>query len=281
MLLVGCHGSGHPPAPSLAQAVLGFVRQSQAAGGGRYVLPEPAAQEDLAAAVLQLSEGADSAAAGLAFGRGYTLRRLGDGAALLVPNPVADGRGWGAYAVRVGGLPVAIEVPHPRADLRTEDLGAELAERSQAAFVLIAGAGRDRAGGAADVAHAPGSLFTRVHAAVAAQGVPAVQVHGFAAASSAGNEVIVSPGAAPPGPLVRRVADRIEAGGFRTCRTWERDCGPLEGRTNAQSAVSAALGVPFVHLEVVHAVRQDPVRRAALVAVLADALRTGLTAPPE
>lgn len=269
--LVACSGARPAGPPGVEQAVLAFVATSQADGGGDYRAPQEEPRRDLPQALLHLAAEREPEAAPLLARHGYRVEQA-RGSRLVVPERVPDGRGWGLYAVRPGGAALAVEVPHPRADRLTEHLGAALAERTGAQHLLVAGARRDRDDGAADVAHEPDSLFAAVHAALAAEGLPAVQVHGFAASSSPGQDVVVSPGSAALTPLVQRLADAAEASGLRTCRAWQQDCGPLEGRTNVQSRASARAGAPFVHLEVTAAVREDAGRRAALVEALAAAL---------
>lgn len=281
-LTAGACGSTAPAhQPSLTDEVLAFVQRSQADHGGSYRRPDGAAAQRIASAVLSLGDGREEQARGQLAQVRYRERPLRSDPAvrLVIPATEPDPRGWGLYAVRRGGLAVAVEVPHPRADRQTETLGAQLAERLQAGYFLVAGARRDRDGGAADVAHESDSVFTAVHARIAERGLPAVQVHGFDPSSSPGNDVVVSPGSTPLSDLARRTADAVEAAGFVTCRVWRQACGPLEGRTNAQSEASLQAGVPFVHVEIVRAVRQDEARRADLLTALVTAARTA-GAPP-
>lgn len=265
--------------PSLEQSVLRFVAQSQESDGGRYEEPGREARSDIVDGVLALLDGREQEARRLLERRDYRTAQA-EGVELVLPAQVPDDRGWGLYAVRPDGLPVAVEVPHPRADKRTEHLGAALAERVDAQLLLVAGARRDQDDGDADVAHREDSLFAAVHDALAERGVPAVQLHGYAADSSPGNDVIVSPGAAPLTPLVRRVADRLEDVGLRTCRAWREDCGPLAGRKNVQGRSSEQAGAPFVHLEVSSAVREDDEARARVVQAVADAITDAVSPAP-
>jgi hypothetical protein len=268
-LLTAC-GTDEPP--GLERAVLDFVAASQREDGGSYEPPGRDERRDVSDGVLALADGEPDRARRLVEPHGYRLSAA-DGVDLVVPEQVPDRRGWGLYAVRSAGRDVAVEVPHPRADLRTEHLGAALAEAVSARHLLVAGARRDRDGGRADVAHERESLFAVVHEQLAARGVPAVQVHGYAADSSPGNDVVVSPGAAELSPLVREVADRLDDAGLRTCRVWREHCGQLEGRRNVQGAASELAGTPFLHLEVSSGVREDRRRRAVLVDAVADAVR--------
>ncbi len=277
-LLAAC-GSGQPARrETLTDATLSYVDQSQGATGGRYRSSSRDARRDLADAVRAVAESRLDDARRLLDRQGYRIRELGD-VRLLVPAELPDGRGWGLYAVRPAGLPVAVEVPHPRADLDTERVGAELAERLGARYLLVAGARRDRDGGDADVAHRAESVFAAVHAMLAEQGVPAVQVHGFAQDSSPGNDVVVSPGSAALSPLVLGVADMTAGAGLRTCRVRLQECGRLEGRTNAQARASAETDADFVHLELAPPLRENPERRRVVVDAVARAV-TGAAGPP-
>lgn len=264
--------------PGLEEEVLTFVVQSQESDGGRYEPPGRAAREDLVDAVLAVIDGRRDDARRLLERRDYRLAEAAGGSDLVRPVQVPDERGWGLYAVRHRGRPVAVEVPHPRADLRTEHLGVALAERVEASLLLVAGARRDRDDGRADVAHQEDSLFAAVHEALTDRGLPAVQLHGYAQDSSPGNDVVVSAGPSEVGPLVRRAAERLEDAGLRTCRAWREDCGRLEGRTNVQGAASQAAGTPFLHLEVSRRVREDPDARAEVVAAVGAAIVE--TVPP-
>ncbi len=271
-LLAGWALTDRKRPPEFEQAVLDFVAASQAEHGGSYEAPGRRERRDVADGVLALADGELPRARRLLERHGYRLVEAGD-VDLVVPDRVPDGRGWGLYAVRSEGRAVAVEVPHPRADLRTEHVGAALAETVAARHLLVAGSRRDQDDGRADVAHEEDSLFALVHEQLAARGVSAVQVHGFAEASSPDNDVIVSSGAAELSPLVQEVAGRLDDAGLRTCRVWRKDCGPLEGRKNVQGAASEAAAMPFVHLEVSSRVRDDSDRTELLVQAVADAVR--------
>lgn len=271
-VLAACGTTEEDGPPGLEEAVLDFVAASQGEDGGDYEAPGRRERRDVSDGVLALADGERDRARRLLERHGYRLSEA-DGVDLVVPAEVPDGRGWGLYAVRGQGRDVAVEVPHPRADVRTEHLGAALADAVAARHLLVAGARRDQDERRADVAHQERSLFALVHEQLAARGVPAVQVHGYAQDSSPDREVIVSPGAAELSPLVREIADRLDDAGLRTCRVWREDCGPLEGRTNVQGVASEAAGTPFVHLEVSSRVRKDRDRTALLVEAVADAVR--------
>lgn len=254
---------------STRTAVLSYVAAQQD-DGSRYRRPPAAAADALVGAVLALGHNNRAAADRMAREQAYRVVELPAGVLALVPSELPDSRGWGLYVVRPAGLDLVVEVPHPRADLDTERLGAEVAEAMQARYLLVAGAARDAGGGAADVAHQSDAVFSAVHEALARQGVPALQLHGFAASSLPGVDLVVSPGAAALSPLARRIADLGEEGGLSVCRAWTAACGRLEGRTNVQGRASRDAGSIFVHLEVTRALRERE-RQATLVDLLARA----------
>lgn len=81
--------------------------------------------------------------------------------------------------------------------------------------------------------------------------------------------VITPRRAGDAGEVVRRIADRLDDADFRVCRSWRRDCGRLEGRTNEQGRDAASQGTPFVHVEISRGVRDDRDTWTRLVRALA------------
>ncbi|MGW1744983.1 hypothetical protein ACWCRD_05055 [Streptomyces sp. NPDC002092] len=188
---------------------------------------------------------------------------------------VGTGRGWGRVYVDLS-TPVrwCVQIPHPRSDLHTELIGADLFARVPGGVLVLAGAPRDAAAGrTADMAHSSRTVFNAVCDALVTRRVPALQVHGFADASSPGHDVVLSTGPAGPTATARAAADRIEARGFAVCRAWADDCAGLEGRTNVQAGTAADLGVDFLHVENSHRLRSDPAARSRLVTALAEVAR--------
>ena len=267
----GC--GAEPAAPSLeglevGRAVSAFVEMQQ----DRYELPPPATAAALAGAVLDLQQGRREQARRTAEEHGYEVVALAGESLALAPARLPDERGWGLYVVLPDGLDLAVEVPHPQADLDTEHVGAELTSALGARYLLVAGADRGAADGAADVAHRDDAVFSAVHRVLAEQQVPALQLHGFAATSLPGTDLVISPGAAPLSPLAEQVAARGAATGLEVCRAWDGPCGRLEGRNNVQGRASAATGAAFVHVEAVRDLRRDA-ERGVLVRLLADAVQ--------
>lgn len=262
----------------LAQHVQAFIRGFPMADG--YRVPDRAERAALAAGVLEVLDGRPEAASGRLAAIGYTVRRLrrATGELAEVCETAWTGRGWGRVYVDVT-RPAhwSVQAPHPRSDLRTGLLAAELFDRAPGGVLVLAGALRTAGeGNCADVAHRADSAFNAVCDALVARGLPAIQVHGFADASAPGHDVVVSPGPAPPGDAVRRAARLLDEKGFRVCRVWRERCDGLEGTTNVQARRAAADGVPFVHVENSFSVRHDPAARGRAADALAEVARSWL-----
>ncbi|MDF9814241.1 hypothetical protein [Streptomyces sp. SPB162] len=263
-----------PPPVDLVDRVGSFVAGFSGTDG--YRTPDPAERAHLSRGVELVLNGRTAAAREELSNIGFTVRVLrltgSNRQVAEVSEESVTEQGWGRVYVDLS-RPArwSVQVPHPRSDLRSELIGADLFERVPGGVLVLAGAPRDVGrGNAADVAHRRDSAFNAVCDLLVARGLPAVQVHGFADESSPGHDVVVSPGAAAPGPDVRRAADLIAAAGERVCRVWEQSCGRLEGTTNVQSAAAVEHGVPFLHIENSRGVRDDEAARARVAGALAD-----------
>lgn len=183
-------------------------------------------------------------------------------------------RSWGLLAIAPGAGPpdVLIEVPHPRADRDTEQIGLALFRAVPGSALLVAGAHRRAAGGAADVAHQPDSLFAALADDMAQRGAFQLQLHGFADDSLRGKDVVISTGEADVDKRSKRLADALDDVDLDVCRAWTRKCAELEGKRNVQGNAAARRGLPFLHLELNNTTRMDPTRRSAVVAALARVL---------
>ncbi len=193
---------------------------------------------------------------------------------LALTPPGASG-GWGVLLVDRAAPPsVLVEVPHPGADLGTEQTGVALLRRVPGAVLLMAGAHR-RAGDAADVAHRTDSVFHTVAVTLAGgalgRTLPEVQLHGFDDAS-APHDVVLSPGAGELSAAIRRVGDELVRRGLDVCRQWGRGCSELSGRTNAQGSAAARDGRLFLHVEMSRSTRRDARRGRHVVESLATVL---------
>ena len=272
-LLSGC---GADPVP-LGRA----VEQTVAAGPGRespdYRAPGVLEAHRLGGAVLALLAGADE----VKVPDGARALEAVDGAGrqVAVVAEDADGgapAGWGLYAVAPGGgTPprLVVEVPHPRADRRTELLGTELFTALRADALLVAGAHRTAGDGAADVAHQPASAFAAVDRALVGPGTVVLQLHGFDESRHPGDaEVVLSSAESTPGDLVEDLDGAFEGAGFDTCVYDGDSCEALAGTQNAQAAHAHAVGATFVHLELAEELRTDASSRREVTEVLSSVL---------
>jgi hypothetical protein len=188
---------------------------------------------------------------------------------LLVNEPGSE-RAWGMYIVDLSAaVRLAIEVPHPNSDLRSEEMGLALFRRVPGSVLLVAGAHRNAAGKAADVAHREDSIFHVVATDFASRGRSQVQLHGFDDASLPARDVVVSTSTGQAGEVAEDTALRLERAGLAVCPAWREECGRLEGTRNAQGRAAAQFGSPYLHVEVSRTVRDDADRRAAVVEAIA------------
>lgn len=244
----------------------------------RYRPPSRAETRRAVTAAEQLTSGDIDAARSVFDTLGFTVDSLYDTAAqrdYLVAAGEKDGdRTWGMLVVAAESVrpDVLVEVPHPRADLETERIGLAMFRALPRSGLLVAGAHRRAADGAADVAHERDSLFHAVAQDLGRQGALQLQLHGFADDSLPGTDVVISSGRAKVGARVERLADALDAIGLDVCRAWRDRCAVLEGRNNAQGRAAARHDLEFVHLELNHRTRTDPVWRDGAVGAVAGAL---------
>jgi hypothetical protein len=190
---------------------------------------------------------------------------------LVARSDPATERSWGVIALPLGTTPrLLVEVPHPNADYKTEEVGlAVLAEVPDAVY-LQAGAHRRAADERADVAHAADSLFHALAVDLSTRlRLPQLQLHGFGERDDFDADVVLGGGPEDPAPSVRALADRIEAAGLSVCRAWAGRGSELEGRRNVQGRAAARAGLPFAHVEMSVSVRARPQEVAPALATLA------------
>ncbi|MFE5567549.1 hypothetical protein ACFQ68_21370 [Amycolatopsis japonica] len=172
-------------------------------------------------------------------------------------NESGTERSWGMYLIDRSAPPsLAVEVPHPASDLRTESFGLDYFRQVPGAVLLIAGAHRKADDGRADVAHEVDSVFHVVATTLAGRGLPQIQLHGFDDQNLPDDDVVLSSGATVAGPPVHRAADRLGAAGLDVCRAWASSCGALEGTKNVQGKAAAKDGTVFLHVEMSRTVRE-------------------------
>jgi hypothetical protein len=186
-------------------------------------------------------------------------------------SPPGD-RAWSAVLIdRSSPVGTVLGCPHPIADQRSEQIGLALWQRIPGAVLLVAGAHRNAGGGLADPRDHPDSVFHQLARALLDAGLPHVQIHGFADASAAGFDVVLSPGATTAGGPIERAADSLTAHGLEVARTWQTPVPALDGTTNIQGQAAAAAGAVFLHVELSATTRGETSRRAAVVDALAGA----------
>ena len=195
---------------------------------------------------------------------------------------VASSRGWGSLFVNLNAEgDDLIEVPHPRNDTDTPELGALVFQQSDAIAFLMAGAYRDRGGeDAADVAHLRRSVFQDIHKTLSRRrDVDTIwQLHGFNADKHIeengfpeDSKAILSNGKATVSPEVVLLDAAFDAHGIPSYAYNEMSIehpvnifvnttsdgtvydgetfSPLAGRTNVQRKFSERVGDTFIHLE--------------------------------
>lgn len=264
-------GGGGDGTVDLSQRITRYTARFPVNSG--YRAPSRAERAAVRGGVMDVLDGRTAAAARGLAEVGYTVRTLrlhGSDRRVAEIAESGDrdtGRGWGRIYVDLS-RPVrwSLQVPHPRADMRSELMGAELFDAAPGAVMVLAGANRFAGqGDEADMAHQEDSAFNAVCTALVGRSMPAIQLHGFADASSPGHEVVLSPSVTRAGPEVHRAADLVEGSGLRTCRTWMQECGRLEGTKNVQGRAAAQHGLPFLHVENSRTVRDDPALRSRVV----------------
>ena len=263
--------TGQPPATEDPAELLGAYA-AQLDPKMPYRPPDPAERADcVAAATRWISDDSQSGATALeqlGFHCTEHVDRETNREYSLALTPPGTPRAWGVLLVdRSTPTRLLIEVPHPRADLDTEQTGVALLRRVPGAVLIMAGAHRRCSDGAADVAHRPDSMFHAI-ATTLGRTLPEVQLHGFHD-ESAPHEVILSPGAGKATQPIQRVGDELAQRGLNVCRTWRQRCANLEGKSNDQGRAAAREQRVFLHVEMSRSARTDSGRQHDIVESLA------------
>jgi hypothetical protein len=280
-VLVGINGEDEPsvsqPQRDLEEMLTGFA--ATLSPEAPYRPPTASERKDVVAALNPLlTSGADRPRVAEALRPlGFTLTFDTDSVTrreyALVVNERDSERAWGMYLVDLSTpVRLAVEVPHPNFDLGTERIGLALFRAVPGSVLLVAGAHRRTDGGAGDVSHRTDSAFHAVAAELAERDIPQVQVHGFHDDSLPDTDVVISPGAGKAGAVIKQIAAGIGDAGLKPCRSWERNCGRLEGARNEQGKAAAEHDALFVHLETSRSVRDDEPQWNKLVQAVADGL---------
>ncbi|MFE9453774.1 hypothetical protein [Streptomyces sp. NPDC006739] len=253
-----------------------------------YRQPGDADRTAIAEGVGLLLDGRRAQAERLLSGRDFTVRTILDRVSGHRYAEVADRtdasdapRGWGRVYLDLEHRPRwSVQVPHPVADLHTEQLGVRVLRASPGGVLVIAGAHRKAGqGNSADVAHRQDTVFYAICAELVRRGLPGVQLHGMAASAAPGYDVVASTGAGTAGrPDGGLLADALGARGFRVCRAWVRDC-PLEGQENMEGRAAEAARVPFLHVEFAPGVRAGGQAAERAASAVGAVTRRWATAP--
>lgn len=248
-------GRGAQP-EDLAQEVADYTSRFGPSHG--YRQPGRADRTAIAQAIGLLVDGHRAQAELLLSERDFTVRTIRDRVSGHRYAEVADRtddavtpRGWGRVYMDLDHTPrFSIQVPHPVFDEGTEQLGVRVLRDSPGGILVIAGAHRKAGvGNSADVAHRQDTVFYAICAELVRRKMPGIQLHGFAASTAPGYDVVASSGAGSAGRSdAGRLADALGTHGFHVCRAWVRKC-PVEGYTNAEGRAADAADVPFLHIE--------------------------------
>lgn len=276
-LIHSSRGTAARPAPvragqiDLARAVADYT--SRFGPGHGYRRPSQDDRQAIAGAVGLLLDGHRRQAEQQLSQRDFSLRTIIDQISGRHYAELADRtddavapRGWGRVYLDLDHRPRwSVQVPHPVFDRGTEQLGVQVLRGSPGGVLIIAGAHRKAgAGNSADVAHREDTVFSAVCDELARRGMPGIQLHGFAASSVPGYDVVASTGTGTVGRQDGlRLADALRAHDFSVCRAWARSC-PLEGTENVEGHAADADHVSFLHVELSPTVRAGgrPAERA-------------------
>jgi hypothetical protein len=243
-----------------------------------YQRPRPGQAARLANAFRAVQAGRLHRADALARPLGYKVVRYRDvdtrrRLVLLVERRL-PGRGWGLYVHSPGSRSrLIVEVAHPASDIKSERVGLETFESTNAADLFVAGALRHAASDDADVAHNENTPFAAVHLAALKPTSLVFQPHGFDSGrrDAQYGEIVLSSGG-PPTDLHRSLAHALEARGLKICLYQQGRCAGLGATTNVEGDSTRVAGALFVHLELALRLRKNGDRRARIVRTISPIL---------
>lgn len=278
------HGAGIRAAAGDLLACIGDYKAAlPGEDSNGYVDPTPSEADRMLAAVDRALAGDLGPAAALLDRFDYDLLVFDDpesgGAHLMLRERRPLRRGWGLLLLNTTPAPAReamVQVPHPIWDALSPELGLELYRRLGARHFMMAGAHRwanGRGSLVSDVARNPRSLFHRLHQQLAGPQTAVLQVHGFNHQSYPDYpDVVLSNGSPEPHAALRRLGDAIERRGERAGVFDGRSWAKLGATLNQQGRHTRAIGGRFYHLELRYRIRKDPLRRAALIEAIAEAV---------
>ncbi|MEB3200619.1 MAG: metallophosphoesterase [Synechococcaceae cyanobacterium] len=275
-----------------------------ASGSNAYVPPNSAQLAAFLSLADALRANDETLAVSLADGLDYEVVRFTDSVSgrrfLGTRERLVGGvptRGWGSYFLQPAfSRDALVEVPHPRFDLHTEELGARSFRDSGARGFLMAGAHRHANGtGTADVAHLAESIFQQVHASWIGSGgrTDTWQVHGYAASGHSfpeGTDAVLSNGDGSVSAEVLALDSAITSRGHLSYAYNTLAAGSaanlavndglagsgfssLGGTTNVQGQLSRLRGGRFIHAEFEQSLRFTAPERQQAAAALSDAIQ--------
>jgi len=210
-------------------------------------------------------------------------------------------RGWGSYFVDLNATQEAlVQVPHPRFDTNSWEVGALAFRDSGSRAFMMAGAHRNANGqGTADVAHLADSVFQEIHKTwVGNNGERTTwSIHGFDLDNHnfpAGTDAVLSNGNGQVSTEVLNLDSLLESAGFESYAYNTLDVNDptnvqvngiedgatfssLGGTTNVQGVYTRGLGGTFVHVEFEQSIRFDSNNRV----LASNALTGAITGVPE
>ena len=211
--------------------------------------------------------------------------------------------GWGSFFLNTAPeVPNLIEIPHPRFDTYSWDVGGRTFVNSGAKGLLMAGAHRNANGsGTADVAHLTNTMFHVVHKAWSTAGIEAWQIHGFDILNHPGfplgTDAILSNGDGGVSQHILELDAALQTNGFLAYAFNELATNSVENlqvnegidgetfsglgaKSNDQGKHTRALGETFVHVELERSIRFDGPNRIVAATLIADAIRASSELPP-
>lgn len=255
-------------------ADIGQFAQRMSAESG-YTPPSSAERTAIGDAVRLVLDGKPLDAKEALAAVGYTIHKRVDTATRRSFYEVSESadrsRGWGRILIdEAATARLGVEVPHPKADLGSEQLGVGLFRQVPGSVLVIAGAHRRAAPDKqADMAHTNESVFETVHELLVQRKVPVMQLHGFRNETAPDSDVVVSAGPHLHSPYAEQTAQRLKDAGLSVCLSWVTGCEGLEATTNVQAKWVADHGGDFVHVEVSQDTRFTAEARDRVVSALA------------
>jgi hypothetical protein len=168
--------------------------------------------------------------------------------------------GWGTYIFNPTGYDeVIIEVPHPRWDTNTWQVGFKAYQYLDTKHFLMAGTHRYANGSnpaPADVAHNTQNMFHIVHQKVSPVNTHSLQVHGFSRNNHPNYpDVVLSNGSSSPPLIIDSLANSIINHGYSVGIYDGINWSQLGATTNKQGQWSRSQGYSFIHMELEYFIR--------------------------